>query len=398
MSNSIKHFLFHQIDSWFFRESRSMDGAGSTALESIFPPANNTLMGAVRTQIGNQYHAKHKTDWTDFKTNSDLQKIIGFGNDYASLKTQGAWLYNEAEKQLYFPLPAIVVQQGKDEKNLETEKITYDFFKLPQNLISCDLGNVRLPELKKRDKDKRDKEIGNAYISCKELNNVLQGSIPKNISKLTKVIKAEPRLGIERDNQRRKTIDGKLYQTKHIRLKKDWCLYLGVAGLHEDYQPTETVLRLGGEARMAELKPLASAPKLPQPPTAKNNNDYLVIYLLTPLPDTREQQQAVLPNASFKQIEQGGSTIWQGKINNIDIDIISAITGKPERIGGWDMVNHQSLPVRSFIPAGSCWYIKSNGNTQDIINALHGTFITQGNDRALGYGQVVVGLAPTQSN
>lgn len=149
---------------------------------------------------------------------------------------------------------------------------------------------------------------------------------------------------------------------------------------------------------MAELKPLASAPKLPQPPTAKNNNDYLVIYLLTPLPDTREQQQAVLPNASFKQTEQGDSTIWQGKINNIDIDIISAITGKPERIGGWDMVNHQSLPVRSFIPAGSCWYIKSNGNAQDIINALHATFITQGNDRALGYGQIVVGLAPTQSN
>ncbi|MGY0400268.1 MAG: type III-B CRISPR module-associated Cmr3 family protein, partial [Ostreibacterium sp.] len=117
--STIKYLLLHQVDSWFFRESRSMDGSGATALDSVFPPAANTLMGAIRTQIGNQYHAKNKTDWSSFKENQALRGLIGFGNDYANLQVRGTGLYNENDKQLYFPMPANVVKQAKsgDEKS-----------------------------------------------------------------------------------------------------------------------------------------------------------------------------------------------------------------------------------------------------------------------------------------
>lgn len=378
----MQHFLFKPIDSWFFRESRSMDGAGSTALNSVFPPPNNTLMGAIRTEIGNRYHADNGSDWKSFNKNSELAKIIGFGNDYADLKAQGTWLYRQSEQQLYFPCPLNLLKQGENDLG---------FFQLGEP-CHCDLGdNVVLPKL---DYDKEQKSIENVYISQTAFQQLLSGNAPTEKEVEQKdILTEEPRLGIARDNQRRKTEDGKLYQTKHIRLKDDWQLYLGLDGVNDD-APTDTTLRLGGEARMAALTTLATAPTLPQKPTA-NNAEYLVMYLLTPMPDNREQDnQPALPSGDFQRVEGDGLTTWKGQLNGINIDIISAITGKAERIGGWDMVKHQSLPVRSFIPAGSCWYIKTD-NAQALIDGLHGQFLTTGKDRALGYGQVVIGLSPT---
>lgn len=384
---TMQHFLFSPIDSWFFRESRSMDGSGATALESIFPPANNTLLGALRTHIGNQYHAQHNTSWQDFKNQPELllslQKIIGFGNDYASLQAQGAWLYHSKTQQLYFPCPLNLLKEGDKQLSL---------FKLGK-ACRCDLGErVRLPEL---DYGKAQSPIESAYLDRAAYNQLLSGkTVDYNaLCEQKNIFSHEPRLGIERDNQRHKTVDGKLYQTKHLRLKEDWQLYLGLDGIPENFRLPETLLRLGGEARMTALQTLDNAPALPQKPTATADTTYLMLYLLTPLPDfARENNQPVLPNTGFTFQSQNDLTTWQGQLNGMDINIISAITGKPERIGGWDMVNHQSLPVRSFIPAGSCWYLKTD-NAQDIIDALHGKLITTGNDRALGYGQVAVGLA-----
>lgn len=394
-----QHFLFRPVDSWFFREPRSMDGSGATALDSIFPPANNTLLGALRAQIGNLYHDKNGTDWHGFRNKHDacrdLSALIGFGNDYAGLRMQGSWLYHEGEKQLYFPLPMSIVTQAKSGQEHESAVDQYDFFNFDAGPVSCDLGTVYLPELKERGDDKRDAPVENAYISTTELESVLQGRPPKKIVKQEDVFESEARLGIERDNQRRKTIDGKLYQTKHLRLKKGWKLYLGLDGLGADYRLPETILRLGGEARMAVLETLDSALPFPEKPVAQEDTKYLLLYLLTPLRDfERGKNQAVLPNAAFQCAEKGVPKTWGGAINGVNVEILSAITGKSERIGGWDMVNHQSLPVRSFIPAGSCWYVRSD-NPQAVIDALHGTFITEGNERALGYGQLAVGLVPT---
>ncbi len=383
----MKHFIFTQIDSWFFRESRSMDGAGSTALESVFPPPSKTLLGAIRAQIGNAFHKKHKTTWNDFKKNTALKKNIGYGSDdYADLEVQGAWLYKQSENQCYFPCPMNLLKQGDKETG---------FFTLSDKPIHCDLGKVCLPQL---DRDKLQSSIENAYLSATAFTDVLNGKVPKpdKLVEESNIITKEYRLGIARDNYRRKTEDGKLYQTNHLRLDNDWQIYLALDGVEEDsYLPSNKIMRLGGEARMAVLNQIPQPPKLPQKPQASKETTQLIIYLVTPLPDFSRDNLPALPNTSFSPIDDDSHTVWQGKILEKDIKIISAITGKPIRIGGWDMVEHQSLPVRSFIPAGSCWYIETD-NAQAIIDALHAQFLTIGSDRALGYGQMFVGIAPMQ--
>ncbi len=395
----MKHFIFSQIDSWFFRESRSMDGAGSTALASVFPPPSKTLLGAIRRQIGDKYHQENGTSWQTFEDNQELQSIIGYGNDYAGIKAQGAWLYQSAQKELYFPCPMNLQQQGED-KTI--------FFTLSTKPVHCDLGKVRLPQLI-RDKDPKQSQvpIEEVYLSMTAFADVLNAQAPSINSLITEnsIFTKDPRLGIERNNQKRKTEDGKLYQTNHIRLAKNWQIYLGLSGIDEQYLPNDKILRLGGEARMTALTQLLldDAPSLPKKPTLKADTRQLVIYLATPLPDfERDNNTPILPNKSFIRNDNEQFTSWIGDIKGKDgelikdIKVISAMIGKPTRVGGWDMANHKSLPVRSFIPAGSCWYIETN-NAQALINALHGQFLTEGNDRALGYGQIFVGIAPEQS-
>ncbi|WP_279487127.1 type III-B CRISPR module-associated Cmr3 family protein [Aeromonas veronii] len=55
---------FHPVDTWFFRESRPMDSQGGTSLGNQVPPSAATLMGALRTRIGDMLEA----DWQDLTT------------------------------------------------------------------------------------------------------------------------------------------------------------------------------------------------------------------------------------------------------------------------------------------------------------------------------------------
>ena len=393
----MKHFLFDQIDSWFFKEARSMDFSGAAGRESIFPPASKTLLGAIRHQIGNRFHQKKGTSWSDFAGTQclGLHDIIGYGADYGSLQAQGVWLYNNQERQLYFPLPANILQQD------QPGTPPYTFFSLGKP-VRCDLGTVHLPAM---DFNRCQKTIENAWISADQFARILTGQAPKKIIAADTIFAVEPRLGIGMNRQTRTVQQGQLFLTRHLRLQPDWRLYLGVEGIDEEFAPNQPLLRLGGEARMGAITCIPSSPALPQPPKAEhiNASNWLMLYLITPLPDWRSpgnRDIPPLPNDTFKpQKENNEATdtrYWCGTIFDQKMSIYSAVVNKSERVGGWDMAQRRSTPVKSFIPAGSCWYIRPDSAThaQDIINALHGKHLTSNAEHAQGLGQMFIGTIP----
>lgn len=417
----MQHYTFTQIDSWFFRESRSMDGSGATALDSVFPPSAQTLLGALRTQIGEAYFSRHGGSWQTFDEHKALHEIIGYGQDYVGLKAQGVWLYHEAEEMLYFPAPANVVEKGYKQKEHEpSRQPEYAFFALPDgDGVKTDLGTVRLPELHIRGYHDdntaiRDTPLTQCWISAADYSAVLAGQAPQKVVAQQALLTDDTRLGISRDNRTRRTEEGMLYQTKHCRLQKDWQVYVGLDGVAEDYAPCATILRLGGEARMAGLDKLEAQPLpdkqqkngqallLPKPELPDTQSVMLVLYLLTPLPDQRQSsQEPPLPGRNIQtKADNNGNTYWQVTLADLTVTIVSAVVDKVQRIGGWDMANHCSLPVRSYLPAGSCWYIQCNdtAHAQKIIDTLHLNYLTTGTDRALGYGQIAIGIAPDSSN
>lgn len=399
----MKHFLFDQIDSWFFKEARSMDFSGAAGRESVFPPASKTLLGAIRHQIGNRFHQKQGTNWSDFAGELclGLREMIGCGTDYGNLQAQGVWLYNNQGQQLYFPLPANILQQE------ESDKASYTFFSLGKP-VRCDLGTVRLPAM---DFNRHQKTIENAWVSADQFSCILTGQAPKKIIAADTVFAVEPRLGIGMNRPSRTVQQGMLFLTRHLRLRPNWRLYLGVEGIDEELAPNQSLLlRLGGEARMAALSCLPAPPELPKPPEPQRikANNWLMLYLITPLPDWRKPEEKSippLPNKNFKAQEEettgpAATTYWRGEICGQNMRIFSAVMNKPERVGGWDLAQHQSTPVKSFIPAGSCWYIRpeSVAHATDIIKTLHGKYLTEGSERAQGFGQMLIGTIPAPAH
>lgn len=369
---------FNATDTLFFRESRPMESMGE--LQSVFPPPVRTLAGAVRSLIGESMGVT----WRDYENDEShpLRHIIGFSDQLGNLKLQGAWLAWNNER--LYPAPLHLMKQD----NGQLCSLTLD-----KTGTWCDLGKkVRLPILPKEAAGS--KPLENTWLTAAGLQAVLNGNIPtkEQIKTANKLFQRESRLGIARDNARRTVEEGMLYQTQHIRPHTELSVQLDVEGLPKE-MPQKAIIRLGGEGRTASVQ---AQSRFNAPPNIVDNTKTkgLLLYLLTPLP-MQTTGKAWQPLPGFTREERDNQTVWIGKVNDIELELHGAITGKALREGGWDMANHQPRPVTSLIPAGSVFFCTiKNSNTAAAIKALHNQHIQQIGTHltAYGYGHLAVGI------
>ncbi len=373
---------FTAIDTWFFRESRPFDAIGGSELASVFPPPPRTLMGAVRTAIGESFGA----DWRAFgrapnhyalANGSKLRDLIGYGDDCGPLSLNGPWPSWQG-KRLY-PVPAAVLGRGEgDQRQCVRLRIGA--------AARTRLKRVRLPQLPPGNAGA--KTLDNAWLSANGLQNFLNGTTPSaaDVSETKKLLNEEPRLGIARDNARRTAADGLLYQTRHLRPESDLAIEVDVK-LPLGIAPPHGLIRFGGEGRLAHIEQGESA-SIPAAPTPTTETRGLILILLTPaaFPDGAE---GWLP-PGFRADEEDGVRVWKGSLHDIPLTLHAAAIGKPVREGGWDVAARLPRPVRSLIPAGSCFYVTTPVMLADAIDVLHDTHI--GEDTHLGRGHIACGL------
>jgi len=261
----------------------------------------------------------------------------------------------------------------------------------PGSVVRCDLGLVRLPALPEGSQGF--KALEQRWITAEGMRRCLEGLVPTDkIYTSDHLFSHEARLGIARDNVTRSVEDGKLYQTQHLRLKEDVSVGLLVKNLStvakDILTQPNTLLRLGGEGRMAALEAQEQAQALPFVNAKANAKvESFVLHFLT----SADFEGAMFPK-DFEKTTFDGATVWQGDINAIGVRIVSAVVGKVHREGGWDMQKHQPSPVKSYIPAGSAWFCQTLDAelTWDILKTqLHGQCI--GVDSAYGRGQILLG-------
>lgn len=342
--------------------------------QSVFPPPVRTLAGAVRTLIGEHFDVK----WHEFdqkKGEHPLASHIGFGESLGNLRFQGAWLAYDGER--LYPAPLHLMRKGEKLFPLTLDAKT----------VRCDWGeNVRLPKLPDGDEPKGSKPLENAWLNRAGLEAVLQGKLPPNyIYDAKDLFKTESRLGIARDNATRSVQKGLLYQTQHIRPKAELSIELDVEGFPDD-MPTKAMIRLGGEGRTANLSVKQTDSTFP---TVSISNTTFALYLLTPLYGS--------PCLDFHR-KKCNPTIWQGELNGIALTLHGAITGKVQRVGGWDMAANKPRPVKSLVPAGSVFFcsVENSSDVQAAINALHNQRI--GDFTEYGYGHLAVGVWDDNDN
>lgn len=378
---------FTPIDTWFFRETRPHDAVGASELSSLFPPPVRTLIGAVRSFLGEQIGI----DWHKFNTNQpqlkpidglDFKEAVGDANSLGQLSLQGPWICRAGQK--LYPAPFYLMQQGDDLVRLQIGK-----------QVRCDLGTVRLPELPIGLKGY--KNLEQVWITRSGWEKLLNQQVPDKSDLVFQgeLLDKEPRLGIARNNAARTVLEGKLYQTQHIRLKGTISIELDVHGLHEQLATVlpksnvSALLRLGGEGRMAAITATQQHEPLPCLDIAplKMANKF-IIHFITPA----DFEGNWFPKG-FVEINREGQIVWQGKINDIELIIEAAVIGKVHREGGWDMQKHQPRAVKSYLPAGSAWFCELVDKTiswQTLAEKLHAQCI--GNDTEWGRGQILIGM------
>ncbi len=376
---------FMPIDTWFFRESRPHDAAGASELSSLFPPPVRTLMGAVRSFLGDSLGV----DWKKFNLNSqytELKQAIGDGEKLGSLSINGAWVCKNGQR--LYPAPCYLMQKANDFVRLKIGEV-----------VECDLGKVRLPELQKSKDPKKNeggyKGLEQTWITREGWQKLLQGETPikEELIQAKDLFQNEPRLGIARNNQTRSALEGKLYQTQHLRLENDVTIELDVKGLNDalaEKLPVETkheILRLGGEGRMAVLAKKSHYLLLPTLIIDKQPLKKIIIHFITPAYFGGQ----MFPE-NFDKHEIDGQTVWQGKLLDIELIIEAAVIGKAHREGGWDMQKHQPRSVKSYISVGSAWFCRvvTEISNEDLLEKLHGQSI--GAEIEWGHGQILIGL------
>lgn len=367
--NHATQWRFTALDTLFFRESRPMESIGGAQLQSVFPPPSATLIGAIRTAIGEA----HQVDWKAYAHDDHhpLKAIMGSANSLGPLSFTGPFLMQEQDR--LFPVPLALLHA----KNNDVDQFTR--LTPSTDITVCDLGEVILP--KKRDPLAGAKPLEHAFITDKGLVTVLSGDVPAEnaIVHTHDLYHSEERLGIGRDHAKCTTIDGLLYQTNHVRPMKDVSIGIVVKGLNCAGLPQHGTCRLGAEGRMAAWQCEA----VQTLPSIKIKGKNIMLVLLTPA----RFNQGWLPDGFSPVTIAKQQTVWDGDIHGVKLRLISSVIGKPMREGGWDLVNRSPRTMNSLVPAGSCYFCEVVGGAD--ASTLHGQQI--GQDTEYGRGEIAVG-------
>ncbi len=381
---------FGAFDTWFFRESRPMDSIGGSELASIFPPSATTLVGAIRTTIGE--HAG-VTDWSRYPTAdayAELRKQIGTNEQMGKLGIKGPWLaceHSDGVQRLY-PAPLNLAAKFQKDKVVQVHRLGIG---AP---CTCDLGEqLRLPTTPKKLKGL--KPLPGYWITGKTLTEILAGHTPRPETLINEkqLLHREPRLGIARDNRTRTVEEGLLYQTSHVRPAHGLSIEVDVTGVPASLHPGNGIIRLGGEGRGAHFQTGGAMAKGIEAGTIKGHPHGLILMLLTPLAVVDTANPMPLPG--FERKETATGTCWCGHIGTIPLTIHCAILGRCLRQGGWDLAAGAPRPVRSLIPPGSLFYATlDSGDLDEARQTIAQARIGSDNDIALGRGQLIAGIWP----
>lgn len=354
--------IFTQLDTWFFKESRPMESIGGSQLGSVFPPSPATLSGAIRSAIGEllgiDWKRYHQNETQRLRLEVDPYEVIGDGERTGSVT---------------FGYPSIIVQKNNKwsalvpapidlMKNNSGDIVTLE---VPKEPVRCDIGTVRLPALprSKNTDDKVAKPLEGCWLTQHGWNEYRNGRAvtQEHVVNIDELVSREPRIGIARNNKLGTSIDGMLYQTEHLRVRNqkfaDVGLKVLVHGLPacvEELLINElSAVRLGGEARMALVE--VNKASIANLEAVKLKRTHKLVFRT---PAYFESETGWLP-ADATKVNKDNHDVFQFELNGKSVNLVCQVSDKPIQIGGWDYKLKQPKPLRSFLPAGSCWYLHS---------------------------------------
>jgi CRISPR-associated protein Cmr3 len=376
------------IDVLFFRDSKPFSRGSDHFAKSIFPPYPQTLYGAFRTKALEELQC----DFGEFKEGNlifkneqlvnanggidNIKEQIGDVNSIGKFLLKGPVLLKQ-NKSIYIKIPADVKKVSGivkimspfdwNQYGIETDFNLNNYPHLPTNTPAEDLdGYISL----------------RAFINFYLLNE--QVISEKDILKPNDIFEYEIRTGIEINDEKDTTQEGKLYTAGFVRLKDEWSLYAEIENL--SVLPQNGTLKLGGSNRVCECTTLNNNPFGDYFQDAKPN-------IMQQIQETKKFKIVLLTPTIFNNgwISDKFNSNFELEKNNVKIKLISAVINKPEYISGWDIAKRRPKPLKKLVPAGSVYYFELvAGTVEDLFTEFNFKNFTDENPN-LGFGLTLIG-------
>jgi CRISPR-associated protein Cmr3 len=345
------HLFVEAMDVWLFRDGRPFDALSDHRAESRFPPFPSMMQGAIRS-----HHLVVKG--VDLRDAEKIASTIGTTDDYKTLRLRGPFLAKKDENgniARYLPVPAHAVP-GED-----------GYLALrPEIQRSTVKTSAPTPMLLWPQGEPQKGDFGQ-WVPEDNLRRFLRsaGQSLKADSHI-ELFAREPRFGIARNDNRRTTEEGALYEVEFIRPKKDVGLVVEVEGY--DSWPSAGVMRIGGEGRGARFTQVsASAWLTPPSPLPKR----FLVYFATPTYFTAGWQPQD----------------W-GKFFEGEVKLQVAALDRFQSLGGFDWAKNDHKPARRYVPAGSVYFFESKGEARLKPGLIQNAMTDVGAE--IGFGQILI--------
>jgi CRISPR-associated protein Cmr3 len=368
----MKGMQFEPVDTLFFRGGTpfTMDGDAQEDVGGVFPPHPPSMVGAVRAALALANGWDGRSRWA-----ADVARVLGSGpSDLGVISLAGPFVLRDG--QPVFPVPRHVVG------TLINGTWQPRALLRPGHPVACDLGDeVRLPEASANAAEMH--ELGpsdDAWISRAGLAAVLRGEIPAaaELYQSRDLWSEEPRIGLERNAATRTAREGMLYSVRHVRVRHGVSLGVRVDGVPDEWlMPFGRLVPLGGESRFAEVREWSGDVGVDIPVDPRATSGRFAVVALSPLDLDSEIVAGRRPLAELA-----------------NATVVSACLARPQRIGGWDSLARNPLPLRSVLAPGSVLFCKTNDPTRlgIALASASGGLLRLGARTSLGFGIVALGI------
>lgn len=394
-------------DGWVFRENRPFGEGLDNHSRSVFPPSPSVVAGALRTAILRQHgvsldRLKRGERCLPAILESFLGYAVGPGRDF----TPGRFHIREMELGIradaggvftMHPAPADLVVEG-DRDFAEGAGPTVGLLRPvdPVAMGSWHAGaDMQLPWCAELSLPVRARGL----VLDADWNAYLAGQVPPEAPvPLDNLFATETRTGVGLDAARRSAEEGKLYTTEYVLANDGFQgtngsayqrpgIVVDVPGLESTLR-LPTVLRLGGDGRLARVIEIQSASGPGENAAVANGAGEgglrFRVILRTPL--------SLGSGPTALQVGGAGATFLRE--GELEARLVASAGGPLEYAGGFDLIFGAPKPSLRTVPAGTVlWFEASRGTSGAFRKRFHQRSLhMEGTARwAEGFGLVAIG-------
>lgn len=353
-----RYFSIRPLDTLFFRDAKPFSLGSESWADGVFPPFPSTILGAIRTW----YISNHPS--------GPVEEVIQSAIEQVTLVK----LAYRIKGENCLPLPLDFVELKREHEVSLDDQRHYEAVGLRPNEIDRTVvaANHFCPLVFADPTDKRIESIEGGLLSHDLLKTYLENYLGYEVGPVLKIkdwARTEPKTGIGRNNHTRTAAESQLYRVGMMRTQ-DFEIIVGV-DLPDEFSShmiNDTYLiKLGAEGKAARLKSINDEfviNELEIKPVLEGGNKeaspcHFKIYLSTP---------GVFENGWYPDLRRYG----------IEAELLGAVVGKPQYVGGWDMKTRAPKPLLRAAPAGCVYFFKSERSTlNEIVEKISGKAISE---------------------